>query len=527
MSNFAINFTHPWLLLVLIPLLVVAFIPYFRLNKKYRRTRNRITSLVLHIIVVTLATLVLSGLTFSYEIPREGNEIILLVDVSESEERSEISPLDRSDLSAETRDNFVRTALYMCESNGMSVGIVTFGFGQNYCVPFTTDAQEAYRAYINSTPPDSSATDIASALRYAMTLFHNPETSKIVVITDGKETDGNAHNAISSVLNQKTKVDFVNVQTYYKYTDVQVVDVVYPDYHVKLNEECKITAVLESNVESGNVTVTLSDNGQTIQSATAEIYDGRLEVEFNHKFETDGIHEINFLVETADNFDNITVNNEYTSFYDLQNFNKILVLEGIAGQSENLEQWLEQDEMYDITVKNLYKDADINEFTVEDLLQYDQIILNNVSNYDLCPYASFYQDAAHAGLEKSNAPDGFDQMIYDYVSVYGGGLLTVGGSEEGDQSKAHAYNRKDMSNTTLQRLLPVQAIDYTPPLGVVIVIDVSGSMSARIDGYTRLHWAKEGAMTCLDALSERDFVGIMTLFSSGGVDNEVDRKSVV
>ena len=524
MTNLTIEFTNsPWLLFVLIPAIVVALIPYFRLNKKYRRTRNRISSLSLHITIMILATLVLAGLKFNYEIPKEGNEMIILVDVSKSQELSDADETDYSEASSELRDRFVKTALYLCVDAGMSVGVVTFGFDQNYCVPFTKNATEAYNAYVTAALPDQSATDIASALDYARTLFNNPDTAKIILVTDGKETDGNAKAAIRNVLAQNTKVDFVDVRSYYKHTDTQVVDVVYPDYHVKLNEECEIKAVLSSNMETGSANVTFRDNGEFVTTIPAELYNGNLEVTFKHKFKTDGLHEITFSVEAdATSDDSIAENNIYTSFYDLRNFNKILVLEGVSNQSENLKALLETDDLYDVTVKNLYTDTEINGFTVNDLREYDQIILNNVSNYDLCPYSPYYNDTAHAALEKSNAPDGFDEMLYEYVSVFGGGILTVGGSEAGDQGTAHAYNRKDMSNTLYQKMLPVQAINYTPPLGVVIIIDVSGSMSAGAeDGYNRLHWAKIGADVCLSALSERDYVGVMTLFDQGGVNNEV------
>ena len=523
MTNLTVIFTNsPWLLFALIPAIGVALIPYFRLNKKYRRTRNRISSLVLHITIMILATLVLAGLRFDYELPKEGNEIILLVDVSESEERSETDELETSEKSSEVRDRFVKTALFMCEDNGMSVGVVTFGFDQNYCVPFTKNALEAYNAYLNADLPDQSATDIASALNYARTLFHNPDTAKIVLITDGKETDGNAKAAIRNVLAQNTKVDFVNVKTYYKDVDMQVYDVIYPDYHVKLDEECEIKAVLQSNRDNGVANVNMRDNGVFVGTVETDIYNGTIEVTFkNVKFTTAGLHEITFELQTEKE-DGISENNVYTSFYDLQNFNKILVLEGVADQSENLSAMLSENDRYEVTVKNLYSDEDIKTFTVDDLRLYDQVILNNVSNYDLCPYDVRYDDAAHAALEKSNVPDGFDQMLYEYVNVYGGGLLTVGGSEAGDQDTAHAYNRKDMIRSTYQAMLPVQAIDYTPPLGVVIIIDVSGSMSARAeDDYTRLHWAKIGADACLRALSDRDYVGIMTLFQESGIDNEV------
>ena len=40
MTNFRIEFVYPWLLLLLIPAALLTFLPYFKLNKKYRKNRN-------------------------------------------------------------------------------------------------------------------------------------------------------------------------------------------------------------------------------------------------------------------------------------------------------------------------------------------------------------------------------------------------------------------------------------------------------------------------------------------------------
>lgn len=54
-------------------------------------------------------------------------------------------------------------------------------------------------------------------------------------------------------------------------------------------------------------------------------------------------------------------------------------------------------------------------------------------------------------------------------------------------------------------MLPVIAEDYTPPLGVVIIIDCSGSMSDVLEN------AKAGARACLNAMTERDYCGVIAL----------------
>ena len=62
----------------------------------------------------------------------------------------------------------------------------------------------------------------------------------------------------------------------------------------------------------------------------------------------------------------------------------------------------------------------------------------------------------------------------------GGSMFTVGGQNDTDltgNSMPHAYNRADLEGTMLQEMLPVQAVDYTPPTAVMIIVDSSGSMS--------------------------------------------------
>ena len=73
-----------------------------------------------------------------------------------------------------------------------------------------------------------------------------------------------------------------------------------------------------------------------------------------------------------------------------------------------------------------------------------------------------------------------------------------------------------MYGTVYQQLLPVEIINYTPPVAVIIIIDRSGSMYDGSGKYedSKLYYAKLGAEACLDALTERDFVGIMSLGDS-------------
>ena len=490
MGNFRINFTHPWLLLLLVAAVLLTMIPHLRIAKKYRRNRNRITSLVLHMIVLVLSILVLSGISFDYTQKNDKNEIILLVDVSDSSIKYE-----------EERDEVVETILDFGKYDGYKIGIVTFGFDQEYAVPFTNDVSSIYSRYKAAELPDTTATDIAAALNYTKALFTNLETSKIVLITDAKETDENAMNAIRAVSANGTKVDICYVTESEANADVQVYDIVQPNTHISVENEVEFTFKAKSTAEQ-EVDFEIWDNGIRKDLVSLKLIEGTGTYSFKHVFSETGMHELKVVAVGIN--DEVTENDAYLTYVNIETFNKLLVIEGYDGQSDALESLLTNKDEYEVTVVGP-DEFDTLPTTIHDLRKFDQVILNNIANEDL-------PTNIVPGAEKQVD---FVDVLYEYVNVYGGGLLTVGGLDETGE-KAHAYNRQDMVDTKLQEMLPVEAINYKPPVGIMIVVDVSGSMSDDAgNGKTFLEAAIKGCQTLLEGqiLSERDMVGVMTLTS--------------
>ena len=490
MMNFRIDFSYPWLLLLLIPAIALTLIPYFRLTKKYRKTRNRITSMTLHILIMVFAVSILSGMMFLYQVPNKENEILLLVDVSETEERVR-----------EERDSFIQTVLSDGQYDHYKMGIVTFGFDQRYAVPLTYETDKIYDAYLQAETPDTTATNVAAALTYAKGLFEYPDSAKIVLITDGKETDQSADSVIRAIAAQGTRVDTAYVASDFDGNDAQISAVTLPDYHVNVNEECSVGITVQSKVATYG-TIEIFDNGEkseTLGETTVALNKGTQTVYCKHVFRKEGFHELQ--VRLSVEGDEIEENDRYYACIDLEVFNKILIIESEAESSDGIKDMLNTEEEvgYEIVVKNVYTDR-LPE-TLDELRSYDQIILNNISNADI------------NSTKNANVPTDFDVMLEKFVSEYGGGLFTVGGSDEfGD---AHAYNEDDLYGTLYQQMLPVQAISYTPPVGVMVLVDNSGSMgSADEHGETSIAWAKAGATACLAALDERDYIGIMTFDDS-------------
>ncbi len=484
MLSISIHFAHPFLLLLLIAFLALDIIPYFTISKKYRKTRNRIVSMVLYGVVSLLAVLILAGTTFVSSKTNPNNEVILLVDLSDTEERSKTN-----------RDNFVKKAISQCKYDGIKVGIVTFGFDQEYAVELTREYDSVYSTYQNAEEPDRTATNIAGALEYTKDLFSNPDTSKIILITDGKETDENARSVIRNIVASGLKIDTVNIPSEYDGNETQINNVAFPDYHVNKGEEFNIDLEIYSTYSKNSI-IELYDNGIKNEESSVDcaIQQGDQVIQFKHMFTEDGLHEITFKIK--DESDQVIQNNEYSSYLFVESFNKVLILEQHQGDSDLLKAILTENNEFNIQTLNVTTD-ELPKSALE-LCAYDEIILNNIANSDLS--------------------NDFVEILHEYVYNYGGGLFTTGGMDANDATLAHSYNRNDMVGTLYQQMLPVQIIDYTPPVGVIFIIDRSGSMDTKLDdGTTYLEWARAGVTSCLNSLTERDYIGIMTLESDYNV----------
>ncbi len=434
--------------------------------------------MVLHFITSLMFVFLLAGTTIIVSKTNSSNELILLVDKS-----------DTSNISEKKRDDLVETIVDYAKFDGIKVGIVTFGYDQEYAVPLTREYGNIMSLYDSAPLPDITATNINQALLYARDKFSSDATGKIVIISDFKETDESVRSTIKSVIASGIRVDTAYIDTSLdeEEKEYEIIGVTLPDTHINKGDSCTIAIDIVSN-QNSDVSVTFKDNGSLDEDSTIEVQlsPGMQTVTFNHTFSTDGLHELEFEIDNSDDF--IKNNNKYISYMNIESFNKLLILEH-RDDSSLLKAILTQNERFEVEVLNT--DFDEIPDSAKKLCAYDEVILNNIANEDL--------------------PEGFPEILKEYVSEYGGGLFTVGGNN--DNGEAHAYNRSDLSGTILQQLLPVQAIDYTPPLGVIIIIDRSGSMGGSTEGQSALDWARTGAFSCLSVLSERDYIGIMTLDS--------------
>ena len=483
MINFSVTFSRPWLLLLLVPALLLTLIPYFRLNKRYRCTRNRIVSMALHVVIMLLAVSLLSGLHIDYDLPNDKNEVIILVDASFSEE------------GLETEKNDFIKAVIDSNNAAFKLGIVTFGYDQVYAAELTKDMSSVYSSYLQAPLPDTTATNVEAALNYAASLFEFPETARIVLISDVLETDEAVSKSIKSVAAKGIKVDTVYMSDDFRDDEVQLIGMERPEENIEVGAKFSVTLTVQSNYD-GTAIVTPYDNDVAGVPMEIELKEGIQELLIPFEFTLPGLHRMSFEIEAAG--DTLAQNNVFHSYIYLEIFDDILIIESNHNESEALCRML-KDEL-NATVMNIGAVQDAIS-SVNDLRMYDEIVLVNISNGDM--------------------PEGFVELLHTYVHDFGGGLFTICGNEADtdptdEEWTANAYTREDMFETLYQDMLPVEAITYTPPTAVIIIIDRSLSMTTYPDGKplpdseNKLIFAKNAATECLELLSERDYVGIMS-----------------
>ncbi|MDE7108047.1 MAG: VWA domain-containing protein, partial [Clostridiales bacterium] len=296
MTNFKIAFLNsPWWLILLIPAFFLTLFPYFRIAKKYRRNRNRIISLVLHLVIMTLCIFTLSGIYFTYDKADKSNEVLILVDRSYSGEQYGTTEYDK--------DDFVRSIIDDSGSK-YKVGVITFGYDQVYAAKMSTNTDEVFRNYLNADLPNDSASNIAGALDYARSLFTNQRNGKVVLISDGAQTDGDAETAIKMMIANGIQVNTAHFpNTYAGRNEVLISDIELPKDSVSLDEEFTVSVTVRArNAGIGHAKITLFDDStadgeQLLETQDVDIVASEQKFEFAVTLTTADMHKLRFNIQ--------------------------------------------------------------------------------------------------------------------------------------------------------------------------------------------------------------------------------------
>jgi hypothetical protein len=170
------NFTHPWLLLLLLALPLLAIIARPRRSRLHRVRET--ASLVVRNLIILLIVLALAGLQ-SVQVSNQLTTIFLL-DVSDS-----VGGVGR-----ETGLTYIRQAMSVMRPEDKA-GLILFGANALVDRPVSANPKLAEPNSI----PDQGYTNIAGAIRLGLTLFPNNTARRLVILSDGGANIGDARQA--------------------------------------------------------------------------------------------------------------------------------------------------------------------------------------------------------------------------------------------------------------------------------------------------------------------------------------------
>lgn len=471
-----INFDNPLLLLLFIPMLALILVPYFIAIRKENKSRASTVALALHIVIIVLVLLAAAGMSNVTVITE--TELYVLADVS-------YSMSDKLDLVdeyiAETFDELPRNS---------KMGVITFG--KNYRLH--TSLGEPISS-VKGNKVNGSATDIASVLRYADSLFGESSIKRIVLITDGMSTDPDEAKELVRVVEDLKSRD-VYVDTVYvdsnldeDTTEVQLSSV---DFNAStyVGKETTLNVLLEST-HNANVILTLMKNGEKYLEKTAELTVGFNIV--NLDLDTTEAGEYDYTVSVYTEHDVSEYNNSMSFTQTVSENVSVLLVTSSKSDIEYVKKIWGEKAVVDAYVKPADstpthdnpnpKPVTFNvPFTVEDLCKYDEIIISGID------------------VRTVNSADTFVESLDTVVSVFGKSLITVGNTQ--------IQNKEDSTLDTLEDMLPVKFDDDdADPKLYTLVIDSSRSMEFRNADYFVM--AKLSATYLLSLLDENDYFSII------------------
>lgn len=470
-----ISFANPYLLILLLPMLALVLVPYFIAIRKQNKSAASTVALALHIAIVLLVILAVSG-TSAVTVITE-TELYVVADVS-------YSTHDRLDLI----DDYIARIKSELPANS-EMGVITFGKNYRLHTPLGEQITSVKNNKVNG-----SATDIASALGYAESLFSDAAIKRIVLITDGMSTDPDeAKQLIRAVEELKSRdvyVDAVYVDTALTDSDREVqlssVDFLPSVYNGRSSE---VSVLVESSYEA-DVILTLQRDGEPYLEKAARLTPGFSIISF--ELYTDEAGSYDYTVSVHTNTDSSSYNNSISFTQTVSDSLNILLVTSSSSDTQYVEKMYANNAVIDTFVKPKDPTPSISDpnpkpvvfnvpCTVEDLCKYDEIIISDVD------------------VRSINNCDNFIKSLDTVVSLYGKSLITAGNT--------HIQNKDDQILDTLGDMLPVKFNDSGSDSKLyMLLIDSSRSMEFRNMDYFVM--AKRSAEYILGLLDENDYFAI-------------------
>ncbi|MDR9856141.1 VWA domain-containing protein [Paenibacillus sp. VCA1] len=446
-----VQFNHPWLLLLLIPLAAFMLYAY---KSDFRLSGARKTGAVtFRSVILLLLVLALSGLQ-SYTV-LEQKKVVYVVDRSASMPEA-----------GQAEDWMQKSAGAKKEKD--TVGVVSSSLQASYEQKLLNRLPDPFRLNAAGNP---DFTNLESGLMLAGNLLDGRSDSRIVLISDGKENVGSMLAAGRMLKDRGIPVDVLPSPSR-QIEDVSVEEVTVP--HKLYQAESFSIEVLVRSTYKGRGELRLYEDSREIGRETVDIAAGENRFAVKALAKKTGLHR--YRAEIFMNGDSQSANNAGYAFTRVDGPPKVLIVEGKKGTSGNIAAALSSGLVqYEIMPSPALLPSELAKYAA-----YDSIIFNNVSG----------DQVGERRME----------MIEQAVKSYGIGFMMVGGEE--------SFGMGGYFKTPIERALPVsmelEGKRQIPSLGLILVIDRSGSMSG-----DKMEMTKEAAIRTVEMLRSKDTVGVL------------------
>ncbi len=461
------TFTTPiaLLLLLLIPYFVWAARPSVRRRGRWRNWG----SLAVRVLIILLLTLALAGAQMIQ--PNGTLGVVFLIDGSDSISAEQ----------AARAEQFVRDSI-AAMGNDDEAAVVIFGANALVERPMSGLAE---LAPISSVPA-TLHTNLADAIRLGMALFPADSARRIVIISDGVETMGDAAEAAKLAAAAGVPIDFYPLSRLEGGAEVMLTAVDAPTRIVE-GETLRIDVTAEST-RPMNASLRVLAGGQIIYDQTVQLTAG-----VNHfpiRLRATAPDFTRYRVQLTPEEDTYYQNNELAAFTEVVGSPRILLVandgtiadDGTPHPDESVQLMLALDaaglEVDRITPAQVPSNLGT-------LSSYASVILVNVNGKNLSPRKM--------------------EALQTYVRDLGGGLVVVGGAE--------SYGMGGYYKTPLEEALPVEMQikdqERFPSVSIAIVIDRSGSMGMQEGSLTKIQLAAEGAVRVVELLNAQDEITVL------------------
>lgn len=268
------EFTHPWFLalaLVCVPLLVwVMRWSLAEMTPAQRKVCIAVRALLLLCIVLALA-----GMRFL----QHGDDLGVMFVVDDS---ASISPEAR----AEARQ-FIEASLRARRSSD-SIGVLGFAAKAAVWQPLAESSQSTVAAWPATPANERQGTDIGNALNFAASILPPEKARRVILLSDGNDTAGNAAEIAARLSSANTSGLEVWTMPLHNppRPEVLVADVELP-HGLKSGEPFDLRAGIRSNVDA-NAKVQLYQNQFLIASRDIALHPGANEAKFANLQAGDG-----------------------------------------------------------------------------------------------------------------------------------------------------------------------------------------------------------------------------------------------